>query len=138
MTQRTRFSASALACSLLFAVVGSVNAEIIRCVDNAGSISFTNSQCAYESRDAQASAVKVVPVKGMINFQKEKFAAAEKARTITAFNTMTDRRSLSIDQMTVHGAKASTDSMDIESDLARQQASAEKLSRENRWAFWRL
>jgi hypothetical protein len=136
MTQRTR--ASALACSILFAVVNSANAEIIRCVDNTGSISFTNSQCAYASRDAQAPAIKLGPVIGVINFQKEKFAAAEKARTITAFNNMTDGRSLSIDQMTVHGAKASTDSMDIESDLARQQASSERLSRENRWAFWRL
>jgi hypothetical protein len=138
MTRRTRSSASAIVCSLLFAAVGSANAEIIRCVDSAGSISFTNSQCAYESPDAQVPAEKVVPIVGMINVKKEKFAAAEKARTITAFNNMTDRRSLSIDQMTVHGAKASTDSMDIESDLARQQASTERLSRANRWAFWRL
>ncbi|MDQ9169413.1 hypothetical protein Q8A64_03200 [Oxalobacteraceae bacterium R-40] len=133
MNQRT--CSFALVCLLLFAVIGSANAEVIRCVDSAGSISFTNSQCAYESRDAQAPVLKAVPVIGMINFQKDKFAAAEKARTITAFNNMTDRRSLSIDQMTVHGAKASTDSMDIESDLARQQASAERLARENRWAF---
>ena len=137
MNSRTRASTIGIACCLLFATAASVNAQIIRCADSAGATSFTDAACVTDSREVQMPAAKPVSVTGKQLVQNEKFAAAEKARTITASNKITVGRNTSVDQMTVRGAKVTMDSADIVSEQARQQASAEKALQVNQWAFWR-
>jgi hypothetical protein len=137
MTKRNYSSSIGIACCLLFLAAGSANAEIIRCTDDTGSTTFTDTPCTADSRTIQALPVIAVPTADKVFAQQEKFAAAEKTRSVAAINTVAISKNYSLDERTVRGAKVLTDSMDIASELARQQASAERALRTNRWAFWR-
>lgn len=122
---------------MLLLIAGSASAEIMRCTDNTGSTTFTDAACTTGSHRAQvppavAAATAVSTFSG-----KKKFAAAENARSLVALNHISRGINYSLDERTVRGAKALTDSMDIASDLARRQAAAEKALQTNRWAFWR-
>jgi hypothetical protein len=137
MTKRGT-SSIGIAGFLLLAVAGSANAEIIRCTDGTGSTTFTDTPCTSAVNGVQALPAEARP-DAKKRFQTHgKFAAAEKARSIAALKRISSNKSDSLDETTVRGAKAYTDAMDIASDLARQQASAERALRVNRWAFWRL
>jgi Domain of unknown function (DUF4124) len=130
-------SASALAACLLLAAIGSASAAtIFTCVDSAGSTTFTDAPCVEDFDEDQTLEAKAMPVDGKQASIKAKFAAAEKARSIAASKAK-GRKNLSIDARTVRIAKAAMISMDIETDLARQQVSAEKALQASKWAFWR-
>ncbi len=137
MTKRPHSSTIGIACCLLFLAAGSASAEIIRCTDNTGSATFTDTPCITDSLRVPAPSVVAASTEAKLFARKEKFAAAEKTRSIIVFNTITRSKNHSLDERTVRGAKAVTDTMDVASDLARQQAFAEKALHANRWAFWR-
>lgn len=138
MFRRTRSSAKSIACCVLFLAAGSANAEITRCTDDTGATTYTNAPCMTDSRAVQALPIMAAPIAVKSFAGQEKFAAAEKARSLTALNNISNGKKYSMDERTVRGAKDLTDTMDIAYDLARQQASAEKALQTNRWAFWRL
>lgn len=132
MTKRTYYRSIGIAGCLILFTAGAANAEIIQCTDNTGSTTFTDIPCVVDARAVQAFPVMAAPITG-----KERFAAAEQARSVAAPNNVRTSKSYSLDERTVRGAKVMTDAMDVASDLARQQASAERALQTNRWAFWR-
>lgn len=142
MTKRTRSSALYIASCLLFLAAGSANAEVIRCSDNAGSITYTDVPCVAGSQTgsqkAQVPSVMPISTAGKSFPGQESLAAAEKARSVAALINISNGRVYSLDERMVRGAKASSDTMDVASELVRQQASAERALQVNRWAFWRL
>lgn len=138
MTERMHPPSLYIAGCLLVLAAGSANAEVIRCADNTGAITYTDVPCIPESQKAKVPSVMPISTAGKLIPGKEKFAAAEKARSGAARNNISSGRIYSLDEKMVRGAKASSDTMDIASELARQQASAERALHANRWAFWRL
>jgi len=104
----------------------SARAEVVQCIDDTGSITFTDLPC---NADADA-----VPVAGPIRTptattkagsQGANFAAAEQARMAAIAIKQKQKRGLAVDVATMETARLSLIAKDREAALARQQALAE-------------
>lgn len=130
-------SSTGIACCLLLAA-SMANAEVIRCIDNKGLITFTDVPCTTDMLGIQAPSVTAAKPAGKISTVHVKLAAAAKASPVAELDVLGGGRNDSPDERTVLGAKAYTDSSDIHLALAREHAAAERALNRNRWAFWRL
>lgn len=120
------------AATLLMAFSVSARAEVVRCIDDTGSITFTDLPC-----DGDADAVPVA-VPGSIKAptattrtgsQPASFSAAEQARAAALAIKHKQKRGLAVDVATMETARLSLIARDREADLARQQALAQPKSK---------
>ncbi len=130
MTQHHFAPAIFVAC-VLMAFAGSANAGIVKCIDKAGAVTFTDVPCNINSNTVNVSGVietapsatgvavgiKVLPQAG-------NFAAAEEVRATAWANKPAANRGLSLDVETLKAAKAAMMSADRASALVRQQTLA--------------
>lgn len=120
---KPQLTRTVFATCLLIAFSVSARAEVVQCIDDTGSITFTDLPC---NADADA-----VPVAGAIStpapatkaaLQARNFAAAEQARTAALAVKQKQKRGLAVDAATMETAKLSLIAKDREVALSRQQA----------------
>jgi hypothetical protein len=134
------FLRTAFVAGVLIATSGLATAEIIRCTDDKGAVTYVNSHCPIRlSHPLGASPVKPASVKSKLGAPARDYAEAEKARAEKLAAKPAPVRRLVIDMATMNTAQVSALSNDHASSLIRDQLLAERMDREAKsWVFWRL
>lgn len=139
MTQtQHRFARAVLVASVFIAFAAPAKAELVRCVDEAGSVSITDVPCRSGVKAVPARAVpKASTGGGKGSPQAKRFAAAERARAIASANKPANSRRLALDVATLKAARVAMLSNDETSAMKRQEALAAQADRPGVWEFWR-
>lgn len=127
-----------LACAFIV-FTGTAKADIMRCIDENGSVLLTDVPCNADSTSASVyGAVKKPAVSSNASAQQRRFAEAERTRTNAAKIKLPASRRFALDVATSTAARASLVSIDEASALQRQQVLLEQEARPtSAWAFWR-
>lgn len=134
-----RFSHTILLACAFIAFTGTANADIVKCIDENGSVLLTDAACNANSTTAGVyGAVNKPAVRTKAAAQQRRFAETERARTNAAKIKLPASRRFALDVATSTAARASLASIDEASALQRQQVLLEQEARPtSAWAFWR-
>lgn len=139
MTRKPLSRTILLAC-ILAACAGFARADIVQCVDESGTVSYTDVPCQNDADVTRApvlskpTAVRI-PLRIPLPSVSGRFATAEKARKAASAKKHASKRRLAIDVETLKGAKSSALLTDQASFLLRQQklAALEQDQKGRRW-----
>ena len=129
---KPQLTRTVFAACLLIAFSVSARAEVVQCIDDTGSVTFTDLPCNADADAVPVGAVKTPAAATKGELQARNFAAAEQARTAALAIKHRQKRALSVDAATMGSAKLSLISKDREAVLARQQALAQPKSKATR------
>lgn len=136
MTKYKPVLAVAVTC-MLIAFAGSAKSDIVQCIDSEGAVSFTDLSCVSGSQKLAVAPFKSLPVP-LVQASASPVKATLKSTGLELqVKNNAGARTFAVDATTMSAAKASMVSLDLASDLARQQALADKAMRSGSWAFWR-
>ncbi|MGZ3158226.1 MAG: DUF4124 domain-containing protein [Burkholderiaceae bacterium] len=97
-------------------------AEIVECVDSAGSITYTDVPCkAGEDAVRLGKSVDKVAIKEKLTTQQNKYSATQHVREAVGVDKPSAGNGLTTDMSTLKSARESMASMDRVSKLSRQQ-----------------
>lgn len=120
------------AACMLIALAASARADVVRCIDDTGAVTFTDLPCKSDSEAVAVPSLagdSAVTTKAAL--QGEKLAMAEQARAAAWAAKPKPARGLALDAATIETARLSMIAKDHAAALARQQASAQPKTKKN-------